>query len=529
MRETLQLVTFILRRERLSLVLWVIGIVGIVVYMPFLYEGMYPTVTDRYAAMLMMANPAIVAIVGPSTGAYTLGALMTQEILLISVLAVGIMNVLLVNRHTRVDEELGRLELIRSFPVGSTTILQAVFAVVVVANVLIGGLVAVGFAVSGVEGLTVAGSVLFGAILTVSGLLFAAVTAVCAQAFSTAKGASGAAFMVLLVMYMVRAVGDIAGNFLSYVSPLGLVLQTRTFVDDVWWPLAVVLVQVVVLSALAVYLISQRDLGMGLIPAKAGPRGAAPSLLSVDGLAWRLSRGSLLIWTAGTFLVGLAYGAVIGEVETYIGENEMLQMLLASVGSGDATGPDQFIPFLIMFLVIVLMIPIVGPILRLAGEEKRNLTEHLLSRVVTRGGLLRSYFLISMLASMVLLAAGGFGFWLSGSMMLDDPIALTTMMGAMLVYLPATWLLIGLAVLLVGWLPKFAGFSMLMIGFMFFIGFFGAMLALPEVVMNLSPLSHVPAMPVDDFSAVSFSVMTSLAVALMAAGFVGYSRRDMQG
>ena len=529
MRETLQLVKFILRRERVSLTIWVVAIVGFVVYMPFLYEGLYPTIADRYAAMMMMANPAIVAIVGPSTGAYTLGAILTQEVLLVTIIAMGIMNILLVNRHTRVDEELGRLELIRSFPVESTSILQAVFIVVVVVNVLIGGVSAVGLALSGVESVTTSGSILFGAVLTVSGLLFATITAVCAQAFSTAKGSSGYAFMAFLVMYMVRAIGDVGGNFLSYISPLGLLLQTRTFVDDLWWPIVVVLVQVMVLGGLSVYLVSRRDLGVGLIPAKPGPREAAKSLLSVGGLAWRLQRGSLIVWTIGTFLIGIAYGAVIGEVEAYIGENEMIQMMLASVGSGDASGPEQFIPFLILFLVIVLLIPIVGPILRLAGEEKRNLSEHLLARVVSRSGLLWSYFLISMIASVVLLVAGGFGVWLSGTLALDDPIALSTLMGALLVYLPATWLLIGLAVVLVGWLPKLAGLTTLIIGFIFFISFLGGLLDLPEFVMNLSPLTHVPALPVDEFSIVSFLAMSVIAVVLMVAGFIGYNRRDVQG
>ena len=529
MKETLQLVKFVLRRSRISIAIWTICLVGLVVYTAILYDGMYPTDQDRYAAMLMMQNPAVVAIVGPSTGTPTLGALFAQETLLVSLVFVAIMNILFVNKHTRFDEELGRLELIRSFPVGSTAILQAVFAVVIIVNVVIGGLVAAGLSMSGVESVTASGSLLFGTIMMVAGMFFAIVTAVCAQLFSTAKSASGFAFMTLLVMYLLRAVGDVSGNFLSYLSPLGLLLQASVYVDNIWWPVVVVLFLVIVLGGLAVYLISRRDLGMGLIPARPGPRVAAKSLLSVAGLAWRLQRGSLIIWLIGSFVMGVVYGAVVGEVEEYIGGNEMMQAFLATMGDSDVSLIEQFIPFLILFLVIVLLIPVVGLIVKLAGEEKRNLSEHLLARAVSRASLLGSYWLMSMIASVILFVVGGLGFWLSGSIFLDEAIALSTLMSATLAYLPAAWLLIGFAVALIGWLPKLISLATVMLGFTFFIAFFGGILDLPQFVMNISPLEHVPNMPIDEFSVSVFSVMSIIAAALMVVGFIGYSKRDIYG
>lgn len=529
MRETWQLIKFIVRRERVSLAIWLIGIVGFLVYLPFLYEGLYPTLADRYAAMTMMSNPAIVAIVGPSTGHYTLAAIFTQEVLLFTLVGIAMMNIMLVNRHTRVDEEFGRLELIQSFPVSSSAILTAVFAVAFFANLLIGATVATGLALSGVESVTVAGSVLFGVILTVTGFFFTAITALAAQLFSTAKGSSGFAFMAMLVMYLLRAVGDMAGNFLSYSSPLGLILQTQPFVNNRWWPVIIVFLLAVVLTGLAFYLVSNRDLGQGLISAKAGPREAKPSLLSTDGLAWRLQRGNLMAWLAGSLIIGMAYGAVIGEVETFVGDNEMIQMILVMTGDSDVSMIYQFIPFLAAFLVIVLLISMLAPLLRLAGEENRNLSEHLLARIVTRSGLLKSYFVISIIASIVLLFAAGLGFWLTGTIFLVEPITFATIMGTMVAQLPAAWLIIGITTVLVGWLPKFANSANLLIAFMFFISFFGAMLSLPQFVMNLSPLSHIPSLPIDDFSLISFLVMTVIAACLVLIGFVGYNKRDITG
>lgn len=529
MKEVLQLVKFILRRERVSFVIWVVCIVGLVVYTASVYPGMYPTEAERYAAMLLMENPALIAIVGPSTGAYSLGALFVQETLLIALLAVGIMNILLVNRYTRVDEELGRLELIRSFPVESSSVLSALFIVVVAVNGLIGLLITIGLATGGMSDMSFVGSVLFGVVMFVAGLLFASVSAVFAQLLSTARGVASWAFMMLIIMYLVRAIGDISGNFLSYLSPLGLLLQTSVYVNDVWWPVVVVAVGSFCMVTLAFVLIGHRDLGAGLIPAKAGPAHGAKSLLSVSGLAWRIKRGSLIIWLIGAVVMGFVFGAVVGEIEGYIGENEMMQAFLALESNGEVSLTEQFIPFLVVFLVITLLIPIIGPILKLAGEEKRNLSELILARSVSRPQLLSSYLVISMISSVFMLMVGGFGFWLGGILTLEEAVAYSTLISAVMVYLPATWIVIGVAVFLLGWLPRLISLATLMIGYVFFIVFFSDLLSLPQFLVNLSPLAHVPNVPVDEFSLVAFLIMSGIAVVLIGVGFVGYSKRDIVG
>ncbi len=43
---------------------------------------------------------------------------MAHQMLLLTAMAVGIMSILLVTRHTRADEEDGRIEMIRSLPAG---------------------------------------------------------------------------------------------------------------------------------------------------------------------------------------------------------------------------------------------------------------------------------------------------------------------------------------------------------------------------------------------------------------------------
>jgi ABC-2 type transport system permease protein len=45
-------------------------------------------------------------------------------------------------------------------------------------------------------------------------------------------------------------------------------------------------------------------------------------------------------------------------------------------------------------------------------------------------------------------------------------------------------------------------------------------------MLDLSPFQHVPHMPVEDFAAGPILALTAIAAALVAAGMVGFRRRD---
>ena len=71
-------------------------------------------------------------------------------------------------------------------------------------------------------------------------------------------------------------------------------------------------------------LFERRDIGSGLWPTDPG-RPGRPRLRGPLGLAWRLQRGSVVGWTAGLFLTGLAYGAIGDDVEDLIGDSDFSQ------------------------------------------------------------------------------------------------------------------------------------------------------------------------------------------------------------
>ena len=239
-----------------------------------------------------MLNPAMSAMVGRGYGLdnYTIGAMMAHQMLLFTALAVGIMSILLVARHTRADEEDGRIELIRSLPTGRLSNLHATMLVLFGMNLLLALVIGFALYALGIESMDLEGSLLYGAALGATGIFFTALTAVFAQVSESSRGTTGLSFTVLGGAYLIRAIGDAGNETLSWFSPLGWVLGAEVYVNNYWWPILLTVGVALVLAVLALYLYAIRDLESGYLPTKPGRKYASKFLLSPLGLTLRLQR-----------------------------------------------------------------------------------------------------------------------------------------------------------------------------------------------------------------------------------------------
>ena len=140
---------------------------------------------------------------------------------------------MLVVRHTRTEEESGRLELLSAGVVGRYAALTAALIVSSGTVVLLGLLTALSLIGSG---LPATGSFAFGAMWAAAGLSFAGVGAVTAQVTEGARAANGLTAAVLGVAYVLRAIGDSASNgstqWVSWLSPIGWSQQVRAYAGD---------------------------------------------------------------------------------------------------------------------------------------------------------------------------------------------------------------------------------------------------------------------------------------------------------
>ncbi|MBP2079501.1 ABC transporter permease [Oceanobacillus polygoni] len=522
------LTKLMMRQNRFKLFLWLVGLIAVTLATAVSYPDIYPDEQARAAFVFTMENPAMIAMLGVGYEDYaTIGALFAHEMLLFTAIAVAIMNILLVGRSTRADEEDGRVELIRSLPVGRLAYLNAAAIVAVVTNVLVAVLIGTGIILLGIDGMSAEGAYLYGAILGATGLVFAGFTALFSQLSETSRGSTMLSFGTLIAAYLVRASGDVSSEALSLVSPLGWTVRTEVFVENYWWPVYAMLAVAIVLGLVAFYLNAIRDLESGFIPERAGKRNASAFLQTTMGLAFRLQRTNLIAWAIGIFLLSASFGAILGDLEVYFTDNEFVQAFLAE--SGDTSMMEQFIVLLMAIMALISTVPVVMAVMKLKSEENKHLTENYYSRAVSRSRLLGSYVCLSMIVSFVMQALVAIGLWSVGMVVVEDGIAFDTTFASALVYLPAMWILMGVAVFLIGIAPKATGFVWLYVIYSFVVIYLGGLLEFPEWANNLSAFHHIPQIPTMDMDYMRVLILVVIAIVLTVIGFIGYNRRGIQG
>ncbi|WP_249871495.1 ABC transporter permease [Oceanobacillus saliphilus] len=528
-KNTGKLTRFQLRQDRVRIPVWIISLSILTFATALAFVDLYQNDAERQAVAETMRNPAMTAMVGQGYGLddYTVGAMMAHQMLLFTAITVAIMSILLVTRHTRTDEEDGRVEMIRALPSGRLSNLTSTIVFVSITNVVLALIIGFGNYALGIESMDLEGSLLYGAALGVTGIFFTAITAVFAQLSESSRGTIGLSFAVLGLTYLIRAIGDVGNETISWFSPLGWVLGTEVYVNNYWWPIVLTLGFSLILFVVAFILHAIRDMGSGFLPSRTGRRDASIFLQSPLGLAVRLQRTAIISWAVGMFAIGVSYGSVLGDLESFMAEIEIMEQMVSPVEGFSLT--EQFITMLMAIMSMISTIPVIMIILKIKSEENKNRTEHLYSHPITRNRVLGNYFILSLAVSIVMQFLAIFGLWSAGSTVMDDGISFRTLFNAGMIYLPAIWIMIGAAVLLVGSAPKLSGLIWLYLIYSFIIVYLGDLLQLPEWLSKLSPFGHIPQIPVEEMDILVVIIVTIVAITLTVGGFIGYNRRDIKG
>lgn len=522
------LLRFVLRRDRIRLPVWVGAIALVQVSGAASYPDLYPTEADRQGqAAIMGENPAMKAMTGPGYGLdnYTYGAMMANEYLGFMVIFVALMSVLMVIRHSRSEEETGRADLVRAYPVGRYAPLTAVLLAAAIANLLLGLLVALGMGSLGIETIDWPGSFAFGAAYAMVGLVFAAIAAVTAQITEYGRAASGMAGALIGVGYMLRAIGDAGDNALSWLSPIGWAQAAAPYVDNDWRPLGLGLVVTLGLGVLAFALGNRRDVGAGLRTERTGAATGSALLGTPVGFAWRLQRASVVWWSIAMLLFGSAYGSAIDVVESYEG-NQAVQEIIKNLGG--ATLTESWLAMIIALLSVVCTIFAVIAALRPRREETSGRAESVLATALSRSRWLASHVAIAMLGGVFLLLVTGVGLGLGAAVGSGDTGLFGEVVGAMLAYAPALWVTAALSVTVLGVAPRAIALAWALVVYAILVVYLGGLLDLPGWMLDISPYTHVPRMPVEEFTAPPLVVLTLVAAGLIGVGFVGFRRRDIE-
>ena len=266
-----------LRRDRWLLTAWIVGFAAMAGSSAGATAGLYPEAASRVeAARTINASAALVALYGRVYDERSLGAISLVKLTAFGSALVAVLMLFVVIRHTRADEETGRLELLTGGRLGRLAPLAAALVLAFGASLAL-GLVTAAWLTG--AGLPVAGSLAFGLGWATTGCAFATIGGVVAQLSASARTARGLGLVVIAVAYALRAVGDLAEpgpSWLSWLSPIGWTQQVRAYEGDRWAVLLLPLALCAVAVPLAVVLRSRRDLGGRL------PSGRLPAILPAD-------------------------------------------------------------------------------------------------------------------------------------------------------------------------------------------------------------------------------------------------------
>lgn len=522
---TVGMLRLYLRRDRVVLPLWVLllSVPLATVYIGSMAK-VAPTQAERATfASSIMASPAQRALYGPVYND-SLGAVGIWKAGMFHLL-IAVAVILTVMRHTRADEETGRAELIDSTAVGRYASLTAALLLSFGASVCTGAIGAAGLLTTDVAP---GGSLAFGAALAASGLVFTAVAAVAAQLSPSARFGRSAAFTVLAAAFTLRAVGDAGSGTLSWLSPLGWSLQVRPYAGDHWSVLMLHLVTTVLLTALACRLLAGRDVGAGLIAERPGPARAAATLGSVSGLAWRLDRGALLLWTVGLCLYGLLVGSVVHGIGEQLGDSTTARDIVTRMG-GTSALEQAFIAIAFAMLSMAAAAFAISLSLRLHQEETAQRAETLLSGAVSRSRWLASHLTTALAGSGAALLVSGLVAGLTYGVAAGDISGkLPAVVGTAAAQLPAVWLLPAVTLALFGLAPRFTPAAWgVLVGFIA-LYLVGSLSALPQWLCDLEPFGHIPRIGDGSFTAVPLLWLLVIDVSLIALGAAAFRRRDLR-
>jgi ABC-2 type transport system permease protein len=334
-------------------------------------------------------------------------------------------------------------------------------------------------------------------------------------------------------------VGDVAGDVAgggtrtvsawpSWLSPIGWAQQTRPYDLDQWWALTLVVVFSAGLVGLAFALTATRDVGAGLRAPRPGPASASARLSSPFGLAWRLQRGVLVSWLVALVVLGVTYGGAASEMDDFLVDNPEAADLFEQLGGTDDL-VDAYFGFTFVFGAIAAAGYMVQALLRMRTEEASDRLEPVLAAHVARPRWMAGHTVIAALGATALLGGMGLASAVTHGLVVGDVAGqVQSLVPSALLRIPSALVVGGATVAIFGLWPRVAiGLSWGVFAVALVVSMFGPVLDLPQIVLDLSPFTHVPTATGRAAPVGALLTLLVVAAALAAVGFARFRRRDL--
>lgn len=506
------------RRDRMKIALWILAIFFLTLLMTAANGTLSPEEMKNIGTVAI-ENPGMRLMVAPTNEnlLHQLGPFILFRMSFLLTLALALLNIHMVIRHTRQNEETGRWELIASTVCGKKAPIASTLLLSIGVNLAV--FIALSFSLI-INQLDFKSSLLAGLSYGLYGFFFSCLTLLGAQLTSTSKGASGFSTLALGCFFLLNGMGNVFSfgeHFLTWLTPIGWVQHIRPFDHNQVAPLFLIIVFSVIFWHVSNEICLRRDVGAGIIPVKMGRENGKSWYLNLGGFALKLQKNFIISWTISIFLFSIIFTAAAQGYGDTLTDSELLKDALQGQ-------EDSFIYMMIVVFNLLICFFTIPAYFKLRTEEFHGLSENILATPVKRKNYLFSHYMISLMGTIGLTLIFGLILYLS----LEDQNHFSQYFYFLFQNLSGNMLLLGLGTCFYGFIPQYAqiitwGLTGL---FMLTGQFFGSLLQLSENLQKLSPFAFFGFSYAQEnwVYAISFYF---LAFILSTMGIYRYVQRDL--
>ena len=523
----------LIKRDWFKLVFWILGMLAFAASGAGKMEVASNPATASTLYTMFVKNPAMVGLFGPTPinnpTNYSLGPIFGQTMTLITGLTFAIISIIYVVNRSRKEEDDGITELFRSYSIGKLANTTALVMELLLLNLIMAVLLALSIEVQNVAGLNhLESNFLFAFTTSAQGFLWGMFALLFGQIFSEASTTKGMTFGLLGLLYIVRMLTDVTNLSIGWFNPLSWSYLAFPNVKghENWLAVFLTFLLAFLILGISYILELKRDVGVGYLPERKARLHGKKGHFGFPGLVLNLEKKMIIGWLLASFVLGLVYGSMFGQMEQFISSNKTVKELF--VGNETAASAIRGNFMVTLFSILSILIAAFGVILltKMVSEERKNRLEALYALPLSRLKVYSTYLLIAILSVILAQFLALFGIFIE-QLGNKNALSFLEIMKSGMIWLVAVIFVLAILSLLLGLVPRLAELIWVYLAFLLFMTYLGKLLSLPKWLENLSIYNYIPKLPVEKMNLPTVLFILILSVFLVLLGFGAYRRRDL--
>jgi ABC-2 type transport system permease protein len=234
----------------------------------------------------------------------------------------------------------------------------------------------------------------------------------------------------------------------------------------------------------------------------------------------------MLAWTAILLAWGYGNGAIVEPVVDGL-QDVSAEVMAIFGGEAGSILIDGYLAAMSVYNATMVAVFVVLGVLGIRSEEYGGRAAPVLATPISRRDWLGSHLIVLALGSASLLTVTGLAMGLGAAVGIGQTEILWKVTASHLAFIPAILVILAVAGLLYGLAPRAVGVAWAVVFYSFFMGFFAPLWDLPQLVLDLSPLEHIPGLPLEEFVLTPMLVLSLVAIVIGFGALASFRNRDL--